>query len=46
MLSVIKVILIVAAVVLTTANRAYAAHSSAECYFITSTAIEYMFLTV
>jgi len=33
LLSVIKVILIVAAVVLTTANRAYAAHSSAECYF-------------
>ena len=33
MLSVIKVILIVAAVVLTTANRTYAAHSGAECYF-------------
>ena len=32
MLSVIKVILIVAAVVLITANRTYAAHSGAECY--------------
>ena len=32
MLSVIKVILIVAAVILTTANRTYAAHSGAECY--------------
>ena len=32
MLSVIKVILIVAAVVLITANRTHAAHSGAECY--------------
>jgi hypothetical protein len=32
LLSVIKVILIVAAVTLTTANRTYAAHSGAECY--------------
>ena len=32
MLSVIKVILIVAVVVLTTASRTYAAHSGAECY--------------
>jgi hypothetical protein len=32
LLSVIKVILIVAAVILTTANRTYAAHSGAECY--------------
>src|SRR6516165_9271201 len=32
LLSVIKVILIVAAVVLTTASRTYAAHSGAECY--------------
>ena len=32
MLSVIKVILIAAAVILTTANRTYAAHSGAECY--------------
>ena len=32
MLSVIKVILIVAAVVLTTAHQTYAAHSGAECY--------------
>src|SRR6516165_10748559 len=32
LLSVIKVILVVAAVVLTTANRTYAAHSGAECY--------------
>ena len=32
MLSVIKVILIVAAVILTTAKRTYAAHSGAECY--------------
>jgi len=33
LLSVIKVILVVAAVVLTTANRTYAAHSGPECYF-------------
>jgi hypothetical protein len=32
LLSVIKVILIVAAVVLTTASRTYAAHSGADCY--------------
>jgi hypothetical protein len=32
LLSVIKVILIVAAVILTAANRTYAAHSGAECY--------------
>ena len=32
MLSVIKFILIVAAVILSTANRTYAAHSGAECY--------------
>jgi hypothetical protein len=32
LLSVIKVILIVAAVILATANRTYAAHSGTECY--------------
>ncbi len=32
LLSVIKVILIIAAVILTTANPAYAVHSGAECY--------------
>jgi hypothetical protein len=32
LLPVIKVILVVAAVIITTANRTYAAHSGAECY--------------
>ena len=32
MLSIIEVILIVAAVILITANRTHAAHSGAECY--------------
>jgi len=32
LLSVVKVIFIVAAVILTTADRTYAAHSGAECY--------------
>jgi len=32
LLSVVKLVLIIVAVILTTANRAYAAHSGAECY--------------
>ena len=43
MLSVIKVILIIAAVILTTANRTYALVPVTS---VTSTATEYMFLTV
>jgi amino acid permease len=43
-LAVIKVILIVAAVILTTADRTYAAHSGAECYLHGHRI--YMFLTV